>query len=50
MGAMSQWLEEQAEAEYKAASCCPDCGAEREEVTVAYDTFWICYACDERRE
>lgn len=29
-------------------SICPECGDERQEITVDHDTFWVCYSytCD----
>jgi hypothetical protein len=46
--AKDQLDEEQARAheEYVKESICPECGEEREEITLDHNTFWLCDTCD----
>jgi ribosomal protein L37AE/L43A len=37
---------ERAAEEYRKESLCPNCGDEREEITLDHNTFWVCDTCD----
>jgi hypothetical protein len=53
MGGAKRQLEEEmakADEEYRLESICPACGAEREEITLDHNTFWVCYICDTDRD
>jgi transcription elongation factor Elf1 len=49
MGGSKRQLEEEmarAHDEYVKESLCPECGDEREEITLDNNTFWVCDNCD----
>jgi len=49
MGGAKRQLDEdaaRAHEEYVKESICPECGDEREEITLDHNTFWLCDQCD----